>query len=38
MSTRNYEDYTNYKKALNAAKTEIRNCKRNYQLTLVSNI
>ena len=31
MGTRKDEDYANYKEALNAAMTEIRQSKRNYE-------
>ena len=36
--TRKEEDYANYKEALNAAKTEIRQSKRSYEQKLACNI
>ena len=36
--TRKDEDYTNYKEALNAATTEIRQSKRSYEQKFVCNI
>ena len=36
--TRKDEDYTNYKEALNAATTEIRQSKRNYEQKSACNI
>ena len=36
--TGNAEDYTNYKDALNLAKTEIRKCKRTFEKKLAGNI
>ena len=36
--TRKDEDYANYKKALNAATTEIRQSKRSYEQKLACNI
>ena len=36
--TRKDEDYTNFKKALNAATTEIRHSKRSYEKKLACNI
>ena len=38
MRTRKEEDYANYKEALNAAKTEIRQSKRSYEQKLACNI
>ena len=36
--TRKDEDYANYKEALNATTTEIRQCKRSYEQKLACNI
>ena len=38
MRTSNYEDYANYKEALNAATTEIRQSKRSYEQKLACNL
>ena len=38
MRTRKEEDYANYKEALNAATTEIRQSKRSYEQKLACNI
>ena len=38
LRTRKDEDYTNYKEALNAAMTEIRQSKRRYEQKLACNI